>query len=143
MQLANQLKSENVTKTAETIFRWVADNIHYTGYLKRPRGARYALEHKQGDCTEFMYLFMALCRATGIPARGLGGYVVERNAILRPGEYHNWAEFYTNGFWHIADPQRGVFMEQQPSYLVMQILRGDRSMRRFWSGNEGLEITMN
>jgi transglutaminase-like putative cysteine protease len=143
VQLANRLKSENTNETAETIFQWVADNIEYAGYLKQPRGARYALEYKQGDCTECMYLFVALCRAAGIPARGLGGYVISKNAILKASEYHNWAEFYIDGIWHIADPQRGVFMEQQSSYLVMQILRGDRSMRRFWSDDEGLEITMN
>jgi transglutaminase-like putative cysteine protease len=136
-------------ETARNIFQWISSNIMYSGYLKEPRGARYALEHKQGDCTEFMYLFVALCRAASIPARGLGGYVVERNAILQPGAYHNWAEFYIDGVWQIADPQKKVFMEHQSKYLTMHIigsLPDDHPMQgyqRFRYLGEGLDVEMN
>ena len=47
----------------------------YVGYIKNDRGALYALKTKEGDCTEFMHLFVALCRANKIPARCIGGYV--------------------------------------------------------------------
>ncbi|MCK4823252.1 transglutaminase domain-containing protein, partial [bacterium] len=110
-RLAKKLKGPETVKTAENIFRWIADNIQYTGYLRNARGALYALQNKKGDCTESMYLFTALCRANGIPARGVGGYVCSQNAILRPSEYHNWAVFYHDGIWSIADPQRKTFMQ--------------------------------
>jgi len=147
-QRAQQLTTADPVRTAQNIFRWVADNVKSSGYLKEPRGARYALSTKQGDCTEFMYLFMAFCRAAGIPARGLGGYVTDKNAILKPGDYHNWAEFYVNGLWYLADPQRQVFMQQQWQYLVMQILgtSPDNPMgnyRRFRYAGEGLTVKMN
>ena len=45
--------------------------------------ARHALETHAGDCTEYMALFVALCRRSGIPARGLGGYVCEKDKVLR------------------------------------------------------------
>ncbi len=105
-QLAQQLHTSTPAATVKNIIDWVASHVNYIGYLKNPRGARYALKYKQGDCTEFMYLFMALCRAAGIPARGVGGYVTSKSTILKPAEYHNWAEFYDDGIWKIADPHK-------------------------------------
>ncbi len=147
--LANRLSVGNSLETVRAIFQWVAEHVEYTGYLKQPLGAKYALEHKQGDCTEFMYLFVALCRAAGIPARGVGGYVTDKNAILKAAEYHNWAEFYLDGIWHIADPQEQVFMEKQSRYLVMHII-GDmpedhpmQQYQRFRYLGEGLNVQMN
>ncbi len=148
VQLAQHLNTATPAATVENIFRWVASNITYTGYLKNPRGARYALKYKQGDCTEFMYLFMALCRAAGIPARGVGGYVVRKNALLDPAEYHNWAEFYDGGVWKIADPQKNVFVKNQSDYLIMRII-GQSSenpmgkYRRFRYAGEGITVKMN
>ena len=55
-RLAGKLKVSKPLQTAENIFRWVVDNVRYTGYSRDARGARYALLHKEGDCTEFMYL---------------------------------------------------------------------------------------
>jgi transglutaminase-like putative cysteine protease len=134
--------------TAHNIFQWVADNLTYSGYVKDPRGACYALQSRQGDCTEFMYLFIALCRAAGIPARGLGGYVTDKNAILKSGDYHNWAEFYVNGRWRLADPHRQVFMPQQAHYVVMRILGTSPEnpmgqYDRFRSAGEGFSVIMN
>ena len=141
--LAQRLRGDNDLRTAKNIFQWVAKNIRYSGYLAQPRGARDALEHRQGDCTEYMYLFMALCRAAGIPARGLGGYVVTRNMALDPAAYHNWAEFYADGRWRLADPQKNVFDREQTQYLVMRrIHEGPGSFRRFQVTGEGIRVEM-
>jgi transglutaminase-like putative cysteine protease len=149
VRLAQELRAETPLETAKNIFDWIAANIRYSGYLKDARGAAYALERRQGDCTEFMYLFMALCRAAGIPARGIGGYVIEKNAVLTPSAYHNWAEFYADGAWRLADPQRKIFMQNQSHYLVMRVLgpasdeHPMRHYRRFRYSGEGLEVSMN
>ena len=96
-----------------------------------------------------MYLFVALCRAAGIPARGVGGYVHAQNAILRPADYHNWAEFYVDGVWYLADPQRHVFLQNQSHYLVMRVIGAVsddhpmRHYRRFRYAGEGLKVKMN
>jgi len=148
IQQAKQLRGKETKKTAENIFRWVANHVQYTGYVENPRGALYALEEKQGDCTEFMYLFVALCRANRIPARGIGGYVVTDNAILRPTGYHNWAEFYDQGAWRLADPQRRVFMQNQSRYIAMHVI-GDAPRNpiekayRFKYEGQGIKVRMN
>jgi len=67
--LAKQLvgEKEGAWEKVETIYDWVRDNITYkNGALK---GAMRALNDKDGDCEELSSLFIALCRASKIPAR--------------------------------------------------------------------------
>ena len=122
LRLAETLQGRKPVNTAENIFKWVAGNVRYAGYIQNPRGALYALRHKKGDCTEFMYLFTALCRAAGLPARGIGGFVASANAVLKPVDYHNWAEFYAGGSWQIADPQRKIFMQALSHFIAMRVV---------------------
>ena len=44
------------------------------------RGALWALENAVGDCSEHSYLFVALCRAAGIPARTQAGFAFHRTS---------------------------------------------------------------
>ena len=120
--LALSLKAGNPLATAEKIFHWIADNIRCVGYVKKNRGARQALKTKQGDCTELMYLFVALCRAAGVPARGIAGYHCPESTALDPAQYHNWAEFYAEGHWQLSDPQKRVFMQQAADYVALRVI---------------------
>ncbi len=148
VQLAKKLKGEDQLQTVSNIFNWVANEINYIGYVKNVRGALYALRNKKGDCTEFVYLFVALCRANDISARAIGGYVCPGNCILKPAGYHNWAEFYHHGVWQIADPQRKAFMENESHYVAMKVMgqfHGNTSVdfQRFRVVGEGLKVGMN
>ncbi|MCJ8503063.1 transglutaminase-like domain-containing protein [Desulfatitalea alkaliphila] len=105
-------------QTIENIFDWVSKQIDDIGYVRQARGALYAIDHQQGDCTEFACLFVALCRASAIPARVVGGFVCPRNTVLDLGDYHNWAEFFHKGRWHVADPQRRRLMREQQTYVA-------------------------
>lgn len=148
MQLAKKFKGKDQLQTVSNIFNWVANEINYIGYVKNARGALYALQRKKGDCTEFAYLFVALCRANDIPARAIGGYLCPGNCILRPEGYHNWAEFYHDGTWRIADPQKKVFLENESHYIAMKVmgkLPGNplEDFQRFKVIGEGLNVRMN
>jgi hypothetical protein len=73
-------KIEHPWDRAAVFVRWVRQNIHpqigpYTSVTA-------ALENRRGDCEEMAAVFVALCRAVGIPAR----------LVWVPN--HNWAEFY-------------------------------------------------
>lgn len=147
-RLAHRLRRKSAVDTAREIFRWVTENVQLGGYIREERGALYALRQRKGDCTEGMDLFVALARANGIPARGIGGYVMLSDGTLKSGSYHNWAEFYADGAWRIADPQGGRFMERGSECIAMQVLGEGRSGnggrdRRFWVSGEGLEVRMN
>lgn len=119
---SKKLTVDKKIDTAEKILNWVAANIKYSGYIKDDRGALYALKYRKGDCTEYMYLYNALARIAGIPARGIGGFVYSENAVLRPENYHNWSEIYLNGAWRIVDPQNKKFMENESSFIAMRII---------------------
>ena len=146
--VAGQLAARTSALTAANTFNWVAANLRYSGYQRNELGALYALRNKHGDCTEFMYLFMALCRANRIPSRGLAGYIIGKDGILNPGDYHNWAEFEYDGAWRIADAQQKTFMKTSPQYLTMQVLGEpgkDREIKfhKFRFSGDGLKVKMN
>jgi transglutaminase-like putative cysteine protease len=147
-RLAATFSSGKPLDAAEKIFNWVASNIQYSGYLRNERGALYALKNHQGDCTEFMYLFAALCRAGQIPARNVGGYVCSGNTVVKPNDYHNWAEFYDGKAWRIADPQRKALMKETSHYIAMRVI-GDtpsnptEGFHRFRYEGDGLKVRMN
>lgn len=147
VKLARNLKGADQLQTVRNIFRWVSGNVENTGYLWKTRGAVYALKQRKGDCTEFMCLFVALCRACDIPARGIGGYICSGNGVLKPADYHNWAEFYYNGIWRIADPQRKILMQDESRYVVMKIFGTSQEdstedFNRFRAIGDGLKVVM-
>ncbi len=134
-------------KTAENMCRWVASSLRHEGYVRRERGALYALQHREGDCTESAYLFVALCRAAGIPARAVGGYICRHSGTLKPGGYHNWAHFFDGTSWQTADPGNGVFRAQAADYIVMRVMgesgeTADPGFQRFRLKGEGLKARM-
>jgi transglutaminase-like putative cysteine protease len=147
-RLAATLASEKPMDAAEKIFNWVTSNVKDSGYVRNERGALYALRSRQGDCTEFMYLFAALCRAGQIPARNIGGYVCSGNTVVKPNEYHNWAEFFDGKFWRLADPQRKGLMKDSSHYIAMRVI-GETprnpmaGFHRFRFAGEGLKVKMN
>jgi len=57
------------------------------------------LKDRRGDCSEHALLFVALCRAAGIPARRCSGYV----CVGDDWGSHAWAEVWT-GAWMGVDP---------------------------------------
>ncbi len=146
--LAKTLRAATPIATSKAAYAWVAANLKAENFIPEDRGALYALHNKSGDCTEFMDLFVALSRANGIPARGLGGYVVTENAIVKAADYHNWAEFYLDGAWRLVDAQKSVLMQRPSQYVAMRIISTQvenplgNSYRFHYSG-AGLKVSMN
>ena len=71
---------------------FVSKNLAYA-VQDEERGAVWALEHGEGDCSEFSYLFTALCRACGIPARVKAGIAFHSN-VEETSFGHMWAEYF-------------------------------------------------
>lgn len=148
IKISRQLYIQNPLESAQRAHAWVSEAIQYTGYLKNEHGALYALKHKKGDCTEFMYLFTAICRANKIPARCIGGYVISENSALRPNDYHNWSEFLVDGLWRTSDPQKMNFNKNQDHYIAFKIFDGRpgdpmNGYHRFRYLGDGLKVRMN
>ena len=65
--LGADTNQKNAWERVETLYDWVCQNVTYEdGLLK---GALAALHDRTGHCEERSALFIALCRAAGIPAR--------------------------------------------------------------------------
>ncbi len=86
-------------------------------------------------------------RANKAPARSLGGYAIIGNAVLKAGDYHNWAEFHADGVWWLADPQKQAFMERPDNYIALRIIadNGDGPLagaHRFSYSSDGVSVRM-
>jgi transglutaminase-like putative cysteine protease len=99
---------------AKIINQWVYDNLEWTGYESKLRGALWALETSEGDCSEFAALFVSLCRSTGIPSRlinGIAGTNLKSGGMFSYTDIgHDWAEIYLSDIgWVWVDPTYGWF----------------------------------
>ncbi len=95
-------KIDNPVDKINKIYGYVIDNIHYDDYNPDSIGAASALLEGKGDCTEFTDVFVALCRASGLPARSVEGYFIHASELYRG---HNWPEVYLADYgWVPFDP---------------------------------------
>lgn len=143
-ELAATIQPEGRHAMAHQIFKWIAANVEYMGYEPEDLGALWALRNKKGDCTEQSYLFTALCRACGIPARMMAGYLCERNCRLDPNSFHNWAEYYDGERWQLVDMQFGDFESRAPRYVATRVFAGAQApgFQRFRVAGKGVKATM-
>ncbi|VVB58370.1 Transglutaminase-like superfamily protein [Candidatus Anstonella stagnisolia] len=98
-QIKNETKSDDALTVAKAIFVWMKNNTVYHINKENASYTQSAIEvlrSRQGDCDELSFLYVSMCRAAGIPARFVKGFLVEK----APEEYagHVWAEFY-DGQW--------------------------------------------
>ncbi len=81
--------------------------------------ASKTLEQGCGTCMNFSRLYVALCRAAGLPARTIWGiiYSYEDNGIY--DNHHQWAEVYDEaGIWHTCDfNYTRVYFSNNMNYL--------------------------
>jgi transglutaminase-like putative cysteine protease len=121
IDLANELAEgkDTACEKARAFYDYVGDNLIYT-YNRADWGAQAALGEMGADCTEYASLMIALCRASGIPARYVEGLAV-------PGEEtkdsarteHAWLEVYLPGSgWVPMDPTMGRFPISREDYFA-------------------------
>lgn len=80
---------------------WIARNVHdfvanRLTYLNDNRwdDAETVYLQQHGSCSEYTILFIALCRANGLPARYVGGTRQREEGIYVDTVFHRWAEVY-------------------------------------------------
>jgi len=98
ISLAHNLTNnvDNWHEKAVRIYNFVYRHMHYEEQ-DAEKGALWALENGAGDCSEYSYLFVALCRAAGIPARIQAGFCFHHSSeTLEDG--HMWAEYYLENY---------------------------------------------
>jgi transglutaminase-like putative cysteine protease len=91
-------------EAATRIKEWVYRTVEKKPTLSIP-SALDVLKVKVGDCNEHATLFVALCRAVGIPSKLSAGIVYTQGSFY----YHAWADVFV-GSWVSIDPT----MDQLP-----------------------------
>lgn len=120
---ASRLKADSVALTVLNIYRFVATWLEYSSYTPETFGAAYAFRGRRGDCTEYACLVVALCRACGISARVVEGFVTDRSFAPKPMDYHDWAEVLVDGQWRVVDAQKGALFEREVQYIPFRYYR--------------------
>lgn len=102
-------------KDPESIYRYVLEHVRYDydrhGETKRLGADGVLNSPTSAACQEFSDLFIALARASGIPAREVLGFAYTQNPQLRPvgigtDTLHAWPEYFdeTTSSWIAVDP---------------------------------------
>lgn len=112
--------SANQCQASKDIYNWIDNNISYPQYFPQANGALWALQNKQGDCTEFADLFIAMNRANNIPARFIEGLVYASDEETDASKMkHDWTQVYLpNVGWVPVDPTFGRFPSKRQDYFA-------------------------
>jgi len=116
--LAQTLKTGDFLTTMQNNFNFVSQITNSsTGILT---DALTALRRNRASCNGKSRLFVALCRAQGIPAKVIGGIILE-NGSKRTS--HLWANVYYQGYWIPFDVLNQYFAKLPANYL--ELYQGD------------------
>ncbi len=89
------------------IYNHIIDNMYYElagGWNTAPA----VLKRGNGSCSEYTFVFIAMCRAAGIPARYAGSIAIRGDDASLDDVFHRWAEVYLPDYgWIPVDPSRG------------------------------------
>ena len=95
-------------KIAKAFYDYITLNMSYTfmpDYFCLETIAETGARNMTGDCGVFALIFIALCRAAGIPAVWQSGLIAEPGFMSG----HDWARFYVEpAGWLYADPSFGT-----------------------------------
>ena len=103
-------------KTPKAIYDYVSTALKYDYTRVRPNVERLGakgvlLSPTSAICMEFTDLFIAIARASGIPAREINGYAYTENPEIQPlslvaDVLHSWPEYWdgARGAWIPIDP---------------------------------------
>ena len=125
--VADSLQKLGFVYTMESNYEYVG-NLASTG-ANALTDALTALKRQRASCNGKSRLFVALCRAQGIPARVVGGIILEQNEKRTS---HLWAEVYYRGNWIPFDVLNDHFASLPANYL--ELYQGDEFLINHTAG---------
>ena len=142
----NKTYSENSFIVAKELFIWLKQNTNYKIHLisNYVQPANETLGCKTGDCDDLSFLYISLCRAVGIPARFIRGFLIDEETAIP----HAWVEVFVgeevgNDGWipvECAGTSENVDTEVNQNFGV----KSAEHLRLFTDdgSNESLEISL-
>ncbi|MGA8530451.1 MAG: transglutaminase family protein [Acidobacteriaceae bacterium] len=98
-------------KRVQTICDWVHEKVMFGYPYARPtKTALDVFTERKGVCRDFQHLAVTFCRAMGIPARYVAGYLGDIGVPLSPTpmDFSAWFEVYLEGRWWTFDARHNV-----------------------------------
>ena len=108
-----------VRQKAEAIYKYARDEWEWENYSNTRKGAVGTIKAKGGNCCDLTHATLAMCRATGIPARYLHGQCYYSSVTG-----HVIPEIYADGKWWIADPTNNDSTWGTPKWKGMKTFNG-------------------
>ena len=89
------------------IYNYVIEHIEYElagGWNIAPA----VLDRGSGSCSEYSFVYIAMCRAAGLPARYTGSIAIRGDDASYDDVFHRWVEIYLPNYgWLPVDPSGG------------------------------------
>ncbi|MBN1480627.1 hypothetical protein JXA70_10175 [candidate division KSB1 bacterium] len=132
----------NLYHKAKKLHDYIIQHLYYE-IDGRHDPAPVVLTRGSGSCSEYTFIFIALCRAAGIPARYIGGTVTPK-AGFADDVYHRWVQIYLPYYGWIPVDVTWDDKGTTPSYtyfgatsnkLFVTTIRGDSSSLLKWGYN--------
>ena len=136
---------KTVLAKARAIYDWCCSNMYRDpDTVGCGKGDVCALLQKPGGkCTDISSVFIALCRAAGVPAREVFSVRMGKKAEEDITTYqHCWAEFFLPGYgWVTADPA-----DVRKAMLVEKLEQNDPKAKEyreyFWGGIDSYRVVL-
>lgn len=146
-KLADKITKGKLTNLAKAkaIYDWTVGNMYRDPNTKGCGVGDVCelLKKPGGKCTDISSVFIALCRASGVPAREVFSIRLGKKAEEDITTYqHCWAEFFVPGFgWVTADPA-----DVRKAMLVEKLELNDPKTREyrsfFWGGIDAYRVVL-
>ena len=111
--------ADSAEEKAYRFYEFVAGNIDFNAEMEpgTGRSALECLKRNEGVCGHKANLLTALCRASGIPARTVIGFILPKSEKAAQRGSHAWNEIYIGGQgWFFADPTFGSSVRNRQKY---------------------------
>lgn len=146
-KLASQITKGKTTvlAKAKAVYDWCCENMYRDpNTVGCGKGDVCALLQKPGGkCTDISSVFIALCRASGVPAREVFSVRLGKKPEEDiTGYQHCWAEFFVPGYgWVTADPadvRKAMLVEK----LELKDARTKEYRDYFWGGIDAYRVVL-
>ncbi len=118
---------QDVKSVLQSIFEYTWQGIENVPF-KGTTDALTASRLKVASCNGKSRLFVALARLNGIPARLVGGIILDNGSKKTS---HQWVEAYVSGHWVTFGPTNGYFATRPAHFL--KLYEGDQALFRHTS----------
>lgn len=116
---ARQLATKDTVETLYNLAEYVRRSMNYTLASMEIKNSSWIMENKQGVCSHYTILFMALTRSLGIPSRFISGVAYSnKDKVIRE---HAWAEVWLPEYgWVPYDVTFGEYGWIDSSHIVLK-----------------------